>query len=240
MDNCYYHHRRDCVGLCPHCGRPICGDCHITYDDSYLCPNCIRLRLISDNTDAIETRLRLIKELKYMGVGFLVGLIISICAYFSNSDLVFFAIYAPFVCSSFFTILKHIRKVWGIIDGGETNARSVYEMAMSTDQYATMGLFMKIIMILIYIGFVIIFSPLVMLYRIVRRLLDYRKINQIISELDGYLNDWRSRIEAAGIDTNDVTALESDEDIDFNFDTSGIANYALSNTGEIIRKIDQR
>lgn len=240
MTNCYLHKHRGMDDECQYCHAPICGECHHTYQDRVICPDCIRRFVTNDNQDAINARIRLFTELKRMGLLFLIGVAILIYTSFLNRPLLIIGMLAPFILPCLITILRMLAVVWKTLDRGQTNIRNVGRIL--TDESAGTGFMIKFVFFAFMLSIILTFSPIILLVRVIRRWLDLRKFNKIIAENNAVLGDIREYTEhARHEEVSSAEILESgDNDEEVHIDLSGMANYLASDNGEIIRKIERR
>ena len=235
MHACINHRFRDGEFICSNCGAPICRHCMFTYTSDEgkqvtLCSQCAQRQYLDPLTEAIEVYQRLRKELLFMAIGFLFGLLCM-----ASSPL---GLLTPFIFASLITIAKRIYTIAlksGFID----------DVKESIKQQSSYGLFGQFLGLLLFIAVVLLLSPIIFIYRIVIRFIDIRHIKNIIQTIHGNVADIQTLIDNARMESisemSNVSALEgTGDDEAFNFVASGLAKFNASKTGEIIRKIDRR
>ena len=236
MEPCLFHRYRSGEYICSHCGASVCGHCAypLTYEsgeERTLCTQCAQRYYLDSLTEAIEVNQRLKRELQFMMLGFLFG-----CLLFASGMSL--GILMPFVFGSLITIA---RKVYFFAK----DAGFLTDMKNSAKEGSAGGFLIPLIILLLIIGIILILSPIIFIYRVVVRLKDLKKINQIIQKihedvavLQGLIDNARAESVDGGVN---VSALEgTGEDEAFNYAVSGMAQFSTSNTGEIIRRIDRR
>ena len=181
---CYYHHNdlsRQAVARCSKCGKALCKECSDTFrsvgDGSIECPDCYKVELSQTKSNFAAARNTVIKELVFIVLGYIVGLIIRNNLFqitSINSDN-FILYMLPFFTASFVTLVNFLySKSLGII---------------------TFFLLLAILSLI---------SPIIMVIRIIKRiknLVDLIMASKHIRELSGFANNYvRRAAQIVGVD----------------------------------------
>lgn len=110
---CYHHHNcedRPAVARCSKCGKGLCRECadNLKSEDTgkILCVDCLNEELATDVVWAENRKSVVKKELIYIVVGFVVGLILAISL---ASVLGYASFFFPTLLASFMTIVKKVK-----------------------------------------------------------------------------------------------------------------------------------
>ena len=114
---CYFHHNdagSQAVATCSKCGKHLCAECAKTFkiDNGSLCPECQKVAIRQAERNNEQAKKTVYRELIFMAVGFIIGLIIRFTNDFgqsvglSSGFITAFSFWIPFACASFVSIIK--------------------------------------------------------------------------------------------------------------------------------------
>jgi len=179
---CYHHPSQDAVGKCKECEKGICQNCHDvygftsgTYAGQSLCYDCT-WQLVEKNVVKIERdKLQLKKEQRWMVIGMvagaLLGIIISIMTEMAILAIIYGFLLAA-VGGSIGTIAKKIKEVHG---GGNNDFSIILAIA------AAIGLLAA--------------SPVMTIYRFIKRFKEIKKDDEIIASYSRVLQKMKDHFE---------------------------------------------
>lgn len=221
MQPCMNHPNVDADNTCASCHEPICSDCSVPLNDGkFLCPNCLRNEIRNEIDEATYTQSTVKKELIFILIGLVFGFVL-VFASGINTEFIYVKM-IPWVFASLFSI---VRKIINFYKSTAEVARGDSEFRLGTTLIVSL--------------FYIMISPLYTLYRVIKRLLHYRKLQGIINtdqqtlnDINNYLDNVERLRNVGSID------LASNDDEEVTFDFSDLKdNVQYTDSGEIIRNI---
>lgn len=233
---CETHKHLDAVEQCDKCGAPICEICYDNFtleddddeDDGtyHFCADCYKEFARAEGDECKDLKRMVIREFVGIFVGMAIGLILSIIFILDITNnnahpaLAAVGIYAMFLGGSFITIAKKLRNAYSEERTNDTTT--------------------NIIVIIFGIIFGVMISPIVTIYRIVARIIDYKNLNkiqaqndQLLQLIDEFIAQTLSVV--AGMDD----AIESGGE-EVNIDFSLNEGTTIGENGEILRAIRTR
>jgi len=219
---CRYHRNREETHRCGRCGCSLCGECKTSIENVTFCPHCLREEVVAEQHEALEVKKRIKRELIFILLGLLFGIAIvfSMSDGFKEMDNPLYFI-APFVFASLIAIVRRIGRVTASVASDRRNWN-----------------FGGLIFMLIFIGVVIIASPIIFVYRVFTRIRDYRNMSKIYNgdeELLRSIDAYVSHAETSPRDGEPSLSLSGeDEEFVVNFERQA-NNFMVNNNGEVIR-----
>lgn len=169
--NCGLHRTREEYTKCANCGAPICEECYEMfynkYEDKHLCENCFTELINKEFIHNKAFKKQTLLELTYIGVGIVLGLIIGASIYMPNHSIATLCtmILLPFVLGSLYTGIMWVNaKAYGA------------------------GLLTRILLFV----FMIAFSPIVTVYRLITRIILVVRANKAITGDKYYFDNIKS------------------------------------------------
>ena len=243
---CYHHPSQDAVATCRGCGKGICRDCYDVYGvtsgeyaGKALCYDCTS-QLVAENVINIDAfRERVKSERKWMIIGAIIGLVIGGCIGISMGHPVnslFCGSFGIFVGASLATIVKMIL---GVLFGHDKS------------DSVTSALFIAICLIVV--------SPIITIYRLVKRIIQIKRCDKIIAsdshtlqEMRDYFAYTQAMENNKGVDL--AKLIEQGSELSDNTYAQAVLNkgeqaaqaelrqsvVTISKNGEIIKKFDKK
>lgn len=237
-EKCATHKNLNAVAECDKCGAPICEICYDNFDltddgETYhFCADCYKEFMVAEREEADDLKKMVRKEFIGIIAGMVIGLILAILFILdvmngqASPVLAVVGVYAMFLGGSFITIAKKIKHMY---DENRSNDGSV-----------------NFFIIVMYIVIGIMISPIVTIARIVLRIIDYKKLNGIITANVELVNTFDNAVRESitqtmniGVVANMADALESGGE-EINIDLSLSDGITIGAHGEVLRAIRTR
>ncbi len=200
MIPCEIHPSMAANKMCSKCGSPMCTICQFDHDGAIICASCIRREAMIKLSGVYEVQQRVGSELKKMLLLFLVGLGIGLLLTMVSRAGILVVVYLPFILPNLLIIWAAIKFTWKGMNNDGGMGRDLRGAAYNDgDGISFISKFMMFIFIIVL---VLMFAPILFIYRIIRRWLDLKTLKKMSNGVNANLQ--KTNRDSDSKDDNEV------------------------------------